>query len=188
MRSGAGGFFVAAQQRPGDYTMAVVISLREIADAIDGMEATDSYLNPDSGEIVTISDDEWALAEDATSDGIAEWEKEAIPKLRKDIEDIESGRLLALPGKFEVNDWSIMADFAREKNEGELVTAIHGPGAFRRFRAAVEHLDLLETWYEFRGNALEQIARDWLINNKLEFKEDGRISGRPHEKRISRKG
>jgi len=38
--------------------------------------------------------------------------------------------------------------------------AVHGSGAFRHFRSAVERLGLLDAWYRYRGEAIEQIARD----------------------------
>jgi len=180
-------------RQKGHFAMAVVISLREVADALEMLEGHDYFLNPQTGEIVMISEDDWSLVEDEdenedAEDSMPEWQREMLPKLREDIEGVNSGRYLALPDKFDVNDWSIMESFAESRNRQELLEAIHGSGAFRRFRVAVERLGLLDKWYEYRGNALEEIARRWLKENRLEFKEDGRISGRPHEKRISRQG
>lgn len=173
--------------------MAVVISLREVADALEMREGVDSYLNPQTGEIVMISEDDWALVRQMDEAGnediqLPKWQREMLPQLRRDIEGVQNDTYLPLPDKADVNDWSIMESFAESRNRQELMRAIQGAGAFRRFRAAVERLGLLEQWYEYKGAALEQIARDWLRENKLEFKEDGRISGRSHEKRISRRG
>lgn len=44
------------------------------------------------------------------------------------------------------------------------------PGAFRHFRGAVERLGLLDAWYRYREEAIQQTARDWLEEHKLPYK------------------
>ena len=88
-------------------------------------------------------------------------------------EALESDRFLALPNRFDVHEWAIMERFSLEQNERArkvLIGAIHGSGAFRHFRGAVERLGLLDAWYRYREEAILQIARDWLEEHKLAYK------------------
>jgi hypothetical protein len=47
-----------------------------------------------------------------------------------------------------------------------LLGAIHGSGAFRHFRGAVERLGLLDAWYRYREEAIQQIARPCLLRDR----------------------
>ncbi len=152
--------------------MAIILSLRDIVDAIESQSNEGAaYLNPETGEIVQVSEDEIALVEEEAADeDLPQWQRDAIPKIR---EALESGRFLTLPDRFEVHEWAIMERFSQEQNERArkvLISAIHGSGAFRHFRGAVERLGLLDAWYRYRQEAIEQIARDWLEEQELAYK------------------
>ena len=152
--------------------MGVVVALRDVVDAIESQSNEgEAYLDPETGEIVQVSEDERALVEEGRSeDDLLDWERELIPKVRQAL---ESDRFLALPDRFEVHEWAIMERFSQEQNERArkvLIGAIHGSGAFRHFRGAVERLGLLDAWYRYREEAIQQIARDWLEVHKLAYK------------------
>jgi hypothetical protein len=152
--------------------MSVVLSLRDIVEAIE-LQSNEGavYLNPETGEIVQVSEDEIALVEEGVSDDdLPQWQRETMPKIR---EALESDRFLVLPDRFEVHEWAIMERFSQEQDERTrhvLLGAIHGSGAFRHFRGAVERLGLLDAWYRYREEAIQQIARDWLEEHKLAYK------------------
>jgi hypothetical protein len=152
--------------------MGVVLALRDIVDAIESQSNEgEAYLNPDTGEIILVTEDERALVEQGRADDdLPQWQRELIPKVRQAL---GNDRFLALPDKFEVHDWAIMERFSLEKSERVrqvLLGAIHGSGAFHKFRSAVERLGLLDAWYRFREEAIQQIARDWLENHQLAYK------------------
>jgi len=152
--------------------MSVILSVRDIVDAIEAQSNEGAaYLNPETGEIVQVSEDEIALVEEEAADeDLPQWQREAMPKIR---EALESDRFLVLPDRFEVHEWSIMERFSQRQNDRArqaLLGAVHGSGAFRHFRSAVERLGLLDAWYRYRGEAIEQIARDWLEEHKLAYK------------------
>jgi hypothetical protein len=152
--------------------MGVVLSLRDIVDAIESqMDQSNAYLDPKTGEIILVTEDERALVEEGVADdGLPQWQRDVMPKIR---EALESDRFLVLPDRFEVHEWSIMERFAQEQNDSArkvLLSAVHGSGAFRHFRSAVERLGLLESWYRYRGETIEQIARDWLEEHKIAYK------------------
>jgi hypothetical protein len=152
--------------------MSVVVSLRDIIDAIESQSnESDAYLNPETGEIIFVTEDERALVEEGGSDeDLPQWQRESLPKVR---EALESDKLLTLPDRIEVHEWAIMERFSLEQNDRArkvLFGAIHGSGAFRHFRSAVERLGLLDAWYRYREQAIQQIARDWLEEHKLAYK------------------
>jgi uncharacterized protein UPF0158 len=154
--------------------MGIVLSLRDIVEAIE-LQSNEgaAYLNPETGEIVQVSEDEIALVEEGVSDDdLPQWQREAMPKIREALEGAGVS-FLALPDRFEVHEWSIMERFSQEQNDRArqvLLGAVRGSGAFRHFRGAVERLGLLDAWYRYREEAIEQIARDWLEEHKLVYK------------------
>ena len=120
---------------------------------------------------MTVTDEDRALVEDdAYLDDLPDWQREALPKAR---EALESNRFLLLPGSFELHEWSIMERFGRERGSArqrdELVDSLHGRGAFRMFKSAIRRLGIEEEWYRFRDSAFEEIAKDWLESNGLEY-------------------
>jgi hypothetical protein len=152
--------------------MATIISLREV---IEAMEITSddcvSYLDQDTGEIITVTEEQRHLAEDESLEDIPEWQREMLPKIRVAL---ESDRFLELPDRFDIHEWSIMDEFSQaqdsERIRQELLDAIHGAGAFRTFRSAIRRLGLEQSWYQFREEALAEIARNWLEEHKLPYK------------------
>ena len=153
--------------------MGVVVSLKEIVDAMDlPNDEWVSYLNPKTGEIVTVTDEERRLAENEDLDeaSLPEWERESLRMARAVL---ESGDCLALPDKFEIHEWALIERFsssqAREDRRDELLDAIHGAGAFRRFRSTIRRLGIEDEWFAFRQSAFEEIAKDWLEAHEIPY-------------------
>ena len=130
-----------------------------------------AYLNPETGEIVQVSEDEIALVEEEAADeDLPQWQRRRCPRYARPLRAID---FWSWPDRFEVHEWSIMERFSQRQNDRAwqaLLGAVHGSGAFRHFRSAVERLGLLDAWYRYRGEAIEQIARDWLEEHKLAYK------------------
>src|SRR2546428_10912968 len=143
--------------------MGVVVSLKDVVDAMD-LPNSDwtSYLNPKTGEIVTVTDEDRQLVEDEDLDeaNLPEWQRESLPRVRAAL---ESDDFLALPDKFEIHEWAIMERFAisqeREARRDALLDALHGAGAFRRFRSAGRRPRLEAEWVRVRQSAFEGIGR-----------------------------
>ena len=154
--------------------MNVVVSLKDVVDAMDlpNGEWT-SYLNPKTGDIVTVTDQDRHLIEDEDLDegDLPEWQRERLRDLRAAL---ESGDFLMLPNKFEIHEWAIMERFstgqARAGRRDELLDAIHGAGAFRSFRSAIRRLGIEDDWFPFRQTAFEDIAKDWLEAHNIVFR------------------
>jgi len=151
--------------------MSKVISLSEIISALEAAsDECSSYLDPETGEIILVTEEERALAEDQCWDEAPAWQLEMMPKIRAAL---EGDRWLELPDRFDIHEWSIMERFSRAQNieriRSELLSAIHGAGAFRIFRSAIRRLGLEQSWYQFRDEALAEIARNWLEEHKLQY-------------------
>jgi len=152
--------------------MAAIVSLSGVIEAIES--ATDeakSYLDPDTGEIVFVTDEMSRSVENDQIDDAPPWMREELPKVR---EALESGRFLKLPTKFDVHEWAIMQEFSQEQENGrtraELLDAIHGSGAFRMFKSTIRRLGIEEDWYRFREESIKQIAIEWLEEHHLQYK------------------
>jgi hypothetical protein len=149
-----------------------VVSLRDVVEALDlQSDELQSYLDPDTGEIVTFSDEEAMMAECDDWDDAPEWMKEFLPKVKRALED---DRMLELPDRVHIDEWRMMQDFALEDEQcrcrAELDSAVHGAGAFRRFKDAIQRLGLEDAWYQYREAAFEQVAKEWLEENKIAYR------------------
>jgi len=149
-----------------------VISLRDIIEALDlQSDELSSYLDPDSGEIITFNEEEAGIAERGDWENAPDWMREYLPKIKRALTD---ERILPLPDRVHIDEWRMMQDFAEERDNcsacAELQGAIHGPGAFRLFRRAIERLGLEDRWHQYRNEAMEHVARRWLEENKLKYR------------------
>ena len=154
--------------------MGVVVLLKDVVEAIDlPNDEWTSYLNPKTGEIVTVTDEDRRLVEDQDLDeeDLPEWQRESLPKIRAAL---ESDDFLALPDKFEIHEWAIMERFSNSQVRAtwrdELLDAIHGAGAFRSFRSAIRRLGIEDDWFRFREAEFEEIAKDWLEAHDISFR------------------
>ena len=153
--------------------MIVEVSLQEIVEAMElPNQEWVAYLDPETGEIVTVTDEDRRLVEGAVdAEELSDWQQETVTKAR---EVLESERFLQLPTAFDIHEWSIMERFAQSRtiadHRDELLSAIRGSGAFRRFRHAIQQLGIQDDWYGFRQAAFEEIARAWLEEHHIPYK------------------
>jgi len=155
--------------------MAAIVSLSDVIEEMDlgGDEAT-AYINRKTGELITLTDEILALAE--APDDAAEapqWLKDLLPKAQ---EVLGSEDFITLPSKLEIHEWSIMERFASSRTDAtvnnELDTALHGRGAFRRFKDAVRRLGIADEWYRFRNAAIEKIAIEFLQAHGIAYRRE----------------
>jgi len=154
--------------------MGIPVLLRQVAEELDALtDGWTAYIHRETGELYSFSDEEAAQAEGEDEDEEADWEKESIAKAR---EVLDSEAWIALPGKFEINEWEIMRDFAQSQTDREavenLLRVIHGRGAFRYFKDKVNQFGLGDEWFEFKERALERIAREALEEAGIPFTEE----------------
>ena len=152
----------------------VAVSIKDIVYAMEALsDDCYAYLNPKTGEIVTISDEDRRVLEDEDLDEglLPKWQRDALPEMR---EAMESDEFLVLPSKYDIHEWEIMNRFALDQNSDrrreELLDAIHGNGAFRMFKSTIRRMGIEKQWFAFRDSALEEIAKDWLEEHGIPIK------------------
>ena len=154
--------------------MTVSVSVKAIVDEMDILsDEISSYLNKQTGELVTLSDEMFSAAEeDYDINEYPEWQRELIIKAK---EVLESDDYLQLPSKFDLHEYHIMEEFCRSLNDSTirdtLLTKIKGSGAFRRFKDAICRYDIETEWLEYREKELKNIAIDWLKENNIAYSE-----------------
>lgn len=137
------------------------IKLKLVIQAIE--EASDSYtLFYDTKEEKTVYlPDEFVTGERDT--------------MLEDLIENNRSRFLRFPDKYEIHEYSIMEQYIdwlpRGKVKTELSSAICGKGAFRRFKATLRYHGVEQQWYDFKAEALREMAIRWCEENELEIEE-----------------
>jgi hypothetical protein len=155
--------------------MGVIISLAAMIEALESAnDQSAHYLDPDTGEILMIADEEQSIIEEEDEESwkdLPGWQQEQLPKVR---DFLQRPRTLRLPDQFDIHEWEIMRKFAEGQENGRirqaLLNAIHGSGAFRSFKNTIHPLGVEQDWYKFRQEALSEIARSWLEEHNLKYK------------------
>lgn len=128
---------------------------------------TSSWVDLDTGQVETVSRELLRLVEeveDGEDPDIPEWQEREWEAAKGIFAGVDT-RYKELPTRREVPDWEIIGDFAStiesEAVAGELQRAVHGPGAFGRFKEIIRRQRIEPAWHAFREEALRQVAIDW---------------------------
>jgi len=157
--------------------MSICVLLSKMVEVLDIQSDEDSsYLDKNTGEIITLRDEDLCAAEDGESlDDHAQWEQENIQSAKEILSDSHDA-YLALPTKFDVNEYRIMERFCFSVKDEEiseaLYNAIRGRGAFRMFKDCIYRFGIADDWYKYRGEALKGIAVDWCMANDIAYEDD----------------
>ena len=151
--------------------LAAIIEALEMAD-----DSISSYLDVETGEVHSITEEEFDFAEDPETDveELPDWQREAV-KLARSIQQQEGKRYLALPSKFDVHEWAIMDRFSMTLRDAQIRNDFHGgirgAGAFRLFKHLLTEYNLWDAWNQFKQAELQQIAIQWCKENSITFRE-----------------
>ena len=152
-----------------DFVVAVTVQIKDIVEALllqfDEML---SFLDLETGNVHTFMRDEIHAAEESDEDVEDDPEDEEWNLVQRAT---FLDRMVRLPDKAEVNEWSIMERFSEDVHDDdlreELLGAIRGKGAFRYFNDTVQRYDLEKDWYEFRDDSLREIAIRWCNAHRI---------------------
>ena len=135
------------------------VYLREVLDALDA--ATDSTVFVFSKRRNRVL----LLVEGSLAD-----ELEKNLTLEDALNDSDS--YIPLPREYEIHEYQIMENFVNSLEDKdaacELLHAMQGKGAFRRFKEKVNLLSLEDRWYNHREEAYEKIAVEWCSKYGIE--------------------
>jgi hypothetical protein len=156
--------------------MAAEVKLDVIIEALEmSDDSISSYLDVETGEVHSITEEEFDLAEDPQTsiEDLPNWQCEAV-KLARSILEQEGKRYLALPGKFEVHEWAIMDRFSMTLRDAQMRNdfqgGIRGAGAFRLFKRLLTEYNLWDAWNRFKQVELRQMAIEWCEENSITFR------------------
>ncbi len=168
--------------------------LEDIIEALEFQgESMQAFYDRQTASVVVLPNEELAAAgmeygkEDEDGDegegrlaDAPDWEKKQIA-LAQAVSADESGRFVALPDQFEVDEWRAMERFSQEVEDravsDRLFNAIHGPGAFRYFKDTVHQLGLADKWYAFRDEHYRTVAKEWCEANGIELQPEDDTHG-----------
>lgn len=140
--------------------MTMKIKLQQVIDAIE--EADDNwtgFYDSQTGETVWLGDRDF-------DDDYEETEE---------LIETSENRFYRFPTKFDIHEYSIMEDFVDDLPTGairnELMNAIRGRGAFRRFKDGINYHGIEQQWYDYQADAYKRIAIWWCRDEGLEYEE-----------------
>lgn len=121
------------------------------------------------------SNEALSIAEESDEDDdfsqYPDWQKQIIMDALDIV--VNWDKYIALPDKYDINEYSIMEIFCfsldNEKIMNELLYAIRGKGAFRRFKDKVQRLGIQPQWDKFREEAFKEIAIEWCEYNNIPY-------------------
>lgn len=157
--------------------MAVEVNLETIIEALElADDSISSFLDIETGEVHSITAEEFDLAEDPETDfeDLPDWQRDIV-KFARIIQQHEGKRYLALPDKFDVHEWAIMDRFSESlrvaRLRNDLHAAIRGAGAFRLFKYMLTEHNLWDAWNQFKETELRQIAMQWCEEHGIVFRQ-----------------
>lgn len=143
------------------------VSIQKLIEALEFQnDELSGFVNPETGEVVLVSDEALGAAEtQADTAGVDDEELEAAQAV------LATPGILPLPDRFEVDEYHMMVRFADAREETEerdlLRDALRGSGAFRRFKDLCYSLDVAQAWYAFRDAEFEAFAIQWCEEHGL---------------------
>ncbi|MDL2232507.1 UPF0158 family protein [Ruminococcaceae bacterium OttesenSCG-928-L11] len=157
------------------------VNLKELSDAFETISDDDTYrgfVDKRDGQIYWFEGRHLAIAGfylDGDDYEVYPAEQDEIDAAKAFTDRYDRELVVRLPGKYELRDYDIMEQFAEEQPDpriaNQLLNAIRGKGAFRKFREAVTRLQFLDDWYRYRDNAVLERARRWCEENEIAYDE-----------------
>ena len=159
--------------------MDTKVKLSEILDALDFQnDEITYYLDKATGKVHMLGPEESGAGEDDDPlESYPEWQREIVEIARRIAQGRDVG-LIALPTKWDLDEYEIMREFCESLPEGmvqdAMCIAIRGQGAFRRFKDAIHTFDVAEDWYKYRAEQFKTIAINWCHDHDLEFIDEAK--------------
>ncbi len=132
------------------------------------------YLYRPTGSIVSVAEDVLHSVEggdiEPPYEDFQDWQIEEI-KLCEDI--LFNPEYIRIPTRYQIHEYQIMEDFCytieNQDLKNEMLYAIKGSGAFRRFKDKIHQHGIHQQWYDYKESRLKEIAIAWCEENDLEY-------------------
>ena len=141
-----------------------------------GSDTMTAYFQRSTGRFFVLTDEySYAAESDSPLDGHPDWEQEVIRETAEFLAREDDGDYVPLPSKYEIHEYAIIENFCftveSRKISDDLFRSIAGKGAFRRFKDAVHRHGIEKSWYAFKDEAYQQIAREWCEEHEISWRE-----------------
>lgn len=147
------------------------VKLDDVIEALELCSDEGSYFySADTEEVVYVTTDDLSMAEDGEiTYGLPEWQREMVETAVDIVENWDN--YIKLPTKFDINEYNIMSEFCYSIENGtvrnQLLNAIRGSGAFRKFKNSIQRFGIEKQWYSFRDKTLYDMAVEWCKRNGI---------------------
>jgi hypothetical protein len=153
------------------------VDAEDIAMIMDRQDRFESsyYLDTETGEAVAIPDEVMTAVEDEEyAKDLPDWELELLPQANEIYKG--SKRYEEIPAREGREGYHDMEYFVRNLKDSrlraKLESAIHGRGAFRRFKDALrEYPEVEKEWFKFKAARDKEEVKDWLESIGIEMEE-----------------
>lgn len=141
----------------------MTINLKQVIDAVESAnEVYTAFYDTHTSKTVYLPDESITGERD-----------EALEEL---IENSPGDQFLRFPSKYDIHEYSIMVRFVESLPPSavreELIHAIRGRGAFRRFKNGIYYYRVEQQWYDYRDQAYREIAIRWCRDEGIEYTEE----------------
>ena len=156
--------------------LRMVIPLHAIVEALEFQSDEGRVLlDRQTGEVHAFGPDELRAVEtDEDPSDFPGWQQPLVALARQVFSD-SCGRFVELPDRWDIHEYRALEGFASSQADpaiaDQLLSAIRGRGAFRHFKDAIHRLGIADSWYTYRGEFLQEIARDWCQANDIRYTE-----------------
>jgi hypothetical protein len=157
------------------------VDFEDIAMIMDNQDrfASQYYLDTETGEVVAIPDELMSVIDEGEScEDLPDWELKLLPQAKEIFEG--SKRYEEIPIRASHEAYEVMVEFASKVMDGRvrshLESALHGKGAFRRFKDTLrEYPEIEKQWFQFKAERDKEEVKDWLesIGIDLFFNHSG---------------
>ena len=133
-----------------------------------------AYINCKTGEMLTFSGEDISCAEDDADDlCLPDWQKEIVADAKRALNNDD---FTGLPDQYDIHEYSIMESFCSSLAEGRIKNILHQAisrkGAFRRFKDQISLLGVRDDWFNFKNDALKDIAAKFLKSHDIEYVDE----------------
>lgn len=158
--------------------LKVQVRLADIIDALECISMDNrTFVDLKTSEVVYVMNEYIDKADEGeTYDSMAKWEQEMMT-LALQIVDHEYD-YIEIDSQY-VDEYNMMERFCYTitdtTQQAELLYALRGKGAFRRFKDLVYQFDLADNWYDYPDRRYEDCAKGFCHRHNLKYVEDDHV-------------
>lgn len=130
------------------------------------------YIDKVTGNIINVPGEVWNVVQGKSDEaGLSDWEKELL----EDAYSIynNENRYVVIPTIPDKHVFGFMVGFMDARVDNDILKlklskALNSNHAASNFKSVLfEHEGLLDSWYEYEGEMMEQFAKEWLKENNI---------------------